>query len=128
VSQEPTGLQSIYTYDRSVDSRIVSGVVAVKVARPLWLAGGIGVLQSTLFELTTYTPSFTLPQIGPIERTDQWSTAAGVIGADLQWLEYRRMMVLLGMRANLSKRDRGTQVIGLGPIILRPSIGIEIGF
>jgi hypothetical protein len=123
----------ITEYDRTNDSRVVSGIVAVAVAPPLWMVGGIGVLRSTTIDVVTSSDSFTAVNRRPpttVERTLVWSSLAGVIGVECEWLEYKRLVLMPSIRAYLSKRDRGTEFtrMGLGPIVLRPSVVMELAF
>jgi len=121
----------ITEYDRTSDSRIVNGIVGFAISPRLWMVGGIGVLRSTTIDVVTSGPSFTAINPRPpttIERTLVWSSLAGVIGVEYEWLEYKRLALMPSFRAYVSNRDRGTEFtrMGLGPIVLRPSLVAEV--
>jgi hypothetical protein len=125
------GTRTVIDYERTHDSRIVSGVVGIPVTDWIWVVGGMGLLRSTTFEVSTTISNTFAPESPPIvaSRAYQWTSAAGVLGVDSRWVERDHLAVVPSIRAYVSKRDRGEfSRLGLGPLVLRPSIGIEIGF
>jgi hypothetical protein len=125
------GTSTVTNYERTHDSRIVSGVVGILVTDWLWVVGGVGLLRSTTFEVSTTTSNIFTTESPRIvsSRAYQWTSAAGVIGVDSRWVERDHLAVVPSIRAYVSKRDRGEfSKLGLGPLVLRPSIGMEIGF
>jgi len=125
------GTSTITDYERTHDSRIVSGVLGILVTDWLWVVGGMGLLRSMTFEVSTTTRNIFTPESPRLvaSRVYQWTSAAGVMGVDSRWVERDHLAVVPSIRAYVSKRDRGEfSRLGLGPLVLRPSIGIEIGF
>lgn len=120
-----SGLLGPYTrYDRTNDSRIVSGVGGVRVWNGLWVVGGMGLLRSTTSAIVRNAT------IGRVERAYHWTNAAGVFGVDYRWVADNHFAIVPSVRAYLSKRDADDERdrIGLGPLVFRPSLVVEVGF
>jgi len=131
VSRAPGNAQSMSIFDRTVRSTMLSGIVGLRIAsHPAWIVAGVGLLHSSGSELYTSISSTVIPnspRVGPIKTDYDWSGPAGIFGADLQIAQRARLAAVLSVRGYLADRGANGRRLGMGPLIVRPTIGIAMG-
>ncbi len=115
-------------FERDHDTRIISAVVRVRILGPrLWVTGGIGSLRSTTKQVRTVTRQGVVVE-GPASDVLSWSSTSMMFGADYKLLERRRVSLVSKVHTYVADRDRGDESVRLkiGPLLVRPTIGLEV--